>query len=201
MSISKGQPSRSGDFKPDAPSISAKKLNRMGVLIDQARPAINLGNVMTSETVGGSLFEILPTRRNGRAEHFPFRLRIDDKKLYIEAGTVNSIFPYLGLKRLNEVPPPVHTMSGEDTMSFVYITVQGEGTEEGSYTFIKDNPTITVAPSVPAQTDDACCITIGTVVKNADGSYSVSSQALRNSQWVERLKCGTNPAEYFWSSV
>ena len=124
----------------------------------------------------------------------PFKIKfkkVDNVwKFYIVPGTVNSKVPTLqGGDSLEADPRPmVNVPNNAQDVYIVCPYVEGQP-------FPKD-PDIELDTLTPDDDDDFAHIKIGAIVMD-DGKPVKLSQVVETSLWIERLKCGESPAEYF----
>lgn len=215
MGIHKDRPSRTGVFEPGSPTISANRLNQISQYLDQSRVGIHSGNVRPSETAGGTLLDIdVPRRRAASKTYHPWEIVpfTDDnnqRKFNVWPATVNNYIPKFMGTGLNADPKPAKDV--QEGMWYVWLEVKGEGSAT-LYTYPKsdgETPLIVVdQQSSKGNYDDKAYLLIGSInyvkeVKSGDTvitpeTFSIS-QFATVSVWTERIKCGTSPAEYFWS--
>lgn len=217
MSIFKDRPSKTGVFSPGQKTISANELNRLGQYIDQSRVGIHSGNVMPSETAGGTLIEI-NTNRRGRGAvtkaYHPWQIvtftdDLGNKKFYVWPATVCNYQPKFMGSELGSDPKPSKAI--QEGTWYVWCEVKGVGSST-YYEYPKNDgetPLIVVdQQGTKGNYDDKSYLFIGSIkytkeVKVGDQVTTpeslVVSQFATVSVWTERIKCGTSPAEYFWS--
>jgi hypothetical protein len=171
----------------------------MGQFIDQARPGIHIGNVMPSETAGGTIFNILQGQGRARPANLkhPYKIvKTKANQIGVLVGTTNGLVSTMGGKALTD---PTAKMTITAT-AYIYIKATGQGNDPGQY-FYPEGPTEVIqSASILQPTDDIGYIPLGQVVVE-NNKIKTIHQFVKNSLWTERLKCGVNPAAYFWSAV
>ena len=196
MSINKNRPSQTGNFTPER-SLSASRLNKMGQFIDQARPGIHIGNVMPSETAGGTIFNILQARARPAANKHPYKIvKKKNTEIGVLVGTTNSVVSTMGGKALTDDTAKLTITA----TAYIYLKASGQGTDPSGYYYPSGPTEVIQSPSVMQSTDDIGYIALGRVVV-LNNKIKTINQFVKNSLWTERLKCGTSPAEYYWSAV
>lgn len=138
-------------------------------------------------------------------------------------GTVNNIVPIwipYDDTALDAQPPPFFPkIEGgidpgglhfdEPFKYYFYLDVSGSGSSPGSFVFPDGEPQFQGSESpAPSSTDYHAYLTIG-MAENilVPGSnpprynFQITNMTACGSKWVERLKCGTSLAEYYWGVV
>jgi hypothetical protein len=138
-------------------------------------------------------------------------------------GTVNNIVPIwipYDDTPLDEIPAPFFPKveGGFDPGGlpvngvykyYFYLIVYGGGSSPEEYFFPTGNVEFVASTSpAPSSNDDTAYLTIGVVqnsyVPDSDPpqyTLTISNMTACGSKWVERLKCGTSTAEYYWGVV
>lgn len=129
----------------------------------------------------------------GNNDH-PFKIKFVKSesgwKYYVIPGTVNSKMPTLQeLGPLDNSPRPESTVPNNQLM--VYIECPYD--EEEDFPF---NPKIEADTEPPPDSDEKAYIVIGSIGME-NGRPRKYSQVIETSLWIERLKCGSEEAEYF----
>jgi hypothetical protein len=138
-------------------------------------------------------------------------------------GTVNNIVPIwvpYDDTPLDEQPPPFFPKieGGYDPGGlnfnvpfkyYFYLRVQGAGSSPGEYVFPSGNIEFSGGTSpAPSDDDDNTYMTVG-YAENvlvpgsspARYTFQIVNMTACGSKYVERLKCGTSTAEYYWGVV
>lgn len=196
MSINRSRPSQTGNFVPEK-SLSAARLNRMGQFIDQARPGIHSGNVMPSETAGGTIYNILQARARPANTKHPYKIvKKKNTEIGVLVGTTNGLVSTMDGKALTDSTAKMSVTA----TSYIYIKAKGNGNNDYGY-FYPEGPTEVIKSTTILQsTDDIGYIPLGQVVVE-NNKIKTIHQFVKNSLWTERLKCGSQSAAYFWSAV
>lgn len=106
-------------------------------------------------------------------------------------GTVNSFTPTLDGTKLDANPAP--TKSVGSTVRYIYLECQYSAGNSFPY-----DVKVKLDTSVPLDTDEFAYVAIARI--DATGTKPVKlSQPVETSLWGERLKCGTEDAEYFFA--
>ena len=111
-------------------------------------------------------------------------------KIKVESGTVNAKMPTLDGTALDAKPAPSKTISAT---GYVYLKCQYSASGSFPYTV-----TVEYGSTIPADADEFGYVSIATV-NITSGVATKTAQSIRTSLSAERLKCGTNTAEYFFS--
>ena len=217
MSINHNRSANTGNFKAGSRSISASSLNKIGQYLDQSRVGILHGSVRPTETPGGTIIEFDGGRRGGlnKTIYHPWKLipkknNAGDYEMTVWPGSVNNLVPKFMGSKLDAATKPKKKI--EAGVTYYWLEVKGQEVN-GYYTFPKEDGE---TPLVLAETnatkgayDDKAYLLLGSVnyTKKKDKTETepavaesiVVTQLATLSVWVERLKCGTSPAEYYWS--
>lgn len=218
MSIGNGRPSYTSNFKAGSKTISANTLNKIGQYIDQSRAAIHRGNVRPSETAGGTIYEVDLGRRGGgvtKTVYHPWKL-IPKKntngkyEVTVWPGSVNNYVPkFMGSKLDDATKPKKEIAAG---VTYFWLEVKGQEINN-QYVFPKEDgeTPLVIADAYASKGgyDDKAYLLLGSVRYTAKADKTPTTPAVKESivvsqlatlsVWVERLKCGTSPAEYYWS--
>lgn len=123
-------------------------------------------------------------------DDFPFNVRLSGLKFKVTTGTVNSKMPKLDGTNLDDPTPPEKTISASGQ---VYLKCK----HTAGVTF-PDTVTVEYDTSTPADSDSYGYVHIATIVVSG-GVATKTAQPVRTSLYGERLKCGADPAAYFFS--
>jgi hypothetical protein len=113
-------------------------------------------------------------------------------KYRVIPGTVNSKVPTLNDVRI-DTPEPLTPVGTIGESGFVFIECTHEDGENFPVT-----AKIEFAEALPPDTDEKCHIALASF-ELAGGRARKLGQFVETSLWAERLKCGTNTAEYYVS--
>jgi hypothetical protein len=111
-------------------------------------------------------------------------------KFKVETGTVNSFTPTLDSTKLDVLPAPSKTISAT---GYVYLKCQYSASGAFPYTV-----TVEYGSTIPADEDEFAYVNIA-AVNITSGVATKTAQSISTSLSAERLKCGTDTAEYFFS--
>lgn len=120
----------------------------------------------------------------------PFKVTLSGLKFKVVPGTVNSVMPTLDGTALDNATAPEKTISAS---GHVYLKCA-----HSAPTSFPSTITVEYASSVPADSDSYAYVDLATIDVTS-GKATKSSQPVRTSLYGERLKCGGDPAEYFFS--
>ena len=130
-------------------------------------------------------------------------------------GVVNNLVPqieedavWVKLDRVTEgIPDPpksvINVTAGE---GIIYLRCGNTETPTAKYPETSDEsvkyPRIISAggTTLPSNSNDYSYLLLATVLIDEDENVTLTPVVM-NSLWTARFKCGTNPAEYFWSTV
>ena len=157
---------------------------------------INQGvGVTSSSGPGGIAFEVLPSPVGSAAHPFLVKLVKVSGAWHFKVvpGTINSLVPTLDGTALDTDPAPTKSLGS--VSGYVYL--------ECKYTSGQPFPVaadlkVQYDTAVPADSDTMSYVALAYL----DFSGAVpkkTAQYVLTSLWGERLKCGTNPAEYFYT--
>lgn len=123
------------------------------------------------------------------ADH-PLKVRLSGLKFKVTAGTVNSKMPTLDGTALDAGTAPEKTISAT---GHVYLKCK-----HTAGVAFPDTVTVEYATTVPADDDTYGYVDIATITVTS-GVAKKTAQVVSTSLYGDRLKCGTNPAAYFFS--
>lgn len=128
----------------------------------------------------------------------PFRITVrnTDGTIFakVRAGTVNNIVPTISSTRLDAVPAPEVTLTGDGTHRIYARVAVG-----ASPVFFPDTAIITTSTTDQTDTDEYGYLLLGTVVVS-NGAVVGVNQYVYASQVVVRAKPGSGTAIYLWTS-
>lgn len=134
---------------------------------------------------------VAPEQMGERLHPFYVSLFYDSGiKFRVEPGTINSFMPTLDGTKLDAKPAPSKSISAT---GYVYLKCQHSDSYSFPYTV-----TVEYGSTIPFDENEFAYINIATV-NITDGKSSKTAQSVRTSLYGERLKCGLNTAEYFFS--
>lgn len=108
-------------------------------------------------------------------------------------GTVNSLVPILGSSTLDSLPSPTGSIGSVSG----YVYLECKYTEGEAFPVAADLK-VQYDTAVPADTDTMSHVALAYI--DYTGTFPrKTAQFVRTSLWGERLKCGDNPAEYFYT--
>jgi len=142
------------------------------------------------ETADGVSLSINPAEP-ADTDH-PFKVRLSGLKFKVTAGTVNSKMPTLDGTALDAGTAPEKTIS---STGHVYLKCA-----HSSGAAFPNTVTVEYASSVPADDDTYGYVDIATITVTS-GAAKKTSQAISTSLYGDRLKCGSDPAAYYFSRV
>lgn len=122
----------------------------------------------------------------------PFKVKLSGLKFKVTAGTVNSKMPTLDGTALDAGTAPEKTISAT---GHVYLKCK-----HTSGVNFPDTVTVEYATTVPADDDTYGYVDIATITVTS-GVAKKTSQAISTSLSGDRLKCGSDPAAYYFSRV
>jgi hypothetical protein len=134
---------------------------------------------------------------------FPFKVISSksgsDYLVRVIPGTINNIEPTMNTPpvQLSAVPPPTLNIGYSASPQTVYIYLQMPVGASGTPPPFPDNPIVIHDTAAQTSDDNTAYLLLASV----DNSTGAVSQYVSGSQWGDRLKCGSNPAEYFFSMV
>jgi hypothetical protein len=191
-----------GSFAEGEP-LSARALNRMAAGIDKAQTVFSQGiqfqtnnggvaynDVFSTPTVVGTLppFTVYLTKSE------------DADAVGVTVGTVNNVIPYInGVLMTDPTYPPILLPTGDG----LYQIVVKCKADPSPASFPKLDSEIKVETYPTTNTDDYGFIALANIIiTTVDGKKQITvNQLVGGSQWGDRLKCGSNTAEYFFSMV
>lgn len=125
------------------------------------------------------------------ADH-PFKVRLSGLKFKVTPGTVNSKMPTLDGTALDAGTAPEKTISAT---GHVYLKCK-----HTAGVAFPDTVTVEYATTVPTDDDTYGYVDIATITVTS-GVAKKTSQAISTSLYGDRLKCGSDPAAYYFSRV
>lgn len=108
-------------------------------------------------------------------------------------GTVNSLVPTLDGTALDSTPAPTKSLGGAPG----YVYLECKYTSGQSFPVAADLK-VKYETTVPADTDTMSHVALA-YIEYGGATPKKTAQYVLTSLWGERLKCGTNPAEYFYT--
>jgi len=120
----------------------------------------------------------------------PFKVTLSGLKFKVVSGTVNSSTPTLDGTRLDAATAPEKTISAS---GHVYLKCQYSSSGSFPYTVV-----VEYATTVPFDDDEFAYVDLA-AISVSSGKATKTSQPVRTSLYGERLKCGSETAEYFFS--
>lgn len=120
----------------------------------------------------------------------PFKVKLSGLKFKVTAGTVNSKMPTLDGTNLDAATPPEKTISASG-----HVYLKCKHTAGVSF---PDTITVEYDTSTPTDSDSYAYVHIATITVTS-GVGKKTAQVVETSLYGDRLKCGTDPAAYFFS--
>lgn len=108
-------------------------------------------------------------------------------------GTINSLVPTLDTIPLDAATPPTKTLGGASG----YVYIECKYTSGQAFPVAADLK-VNYDTTVPADTDTMAHVNLAYIDFSAANPRKTAQYVL-TSLYGERLKCGTNPAEYFFT--
>ncbi len=115
----------------------------------------------------------------------------------VTPGTINSIEPTLGGTVLSASPPPTVNIGSASSYTPEYIYLKMPVAASGTPPAWPDGPIIDNQSSLQTSDDTVAYLLLAVVDKSTGGV----TQYVSGSQYGERLKCGANPAAYYFGIV
>jgi hypothetical protein len=182
------------------------------------------GYTFTASSQGTTINAIKPwepwLQASSQVETCPFT--IEDKsvsttyKFSAVPGMVNSVIPQIGIaadptKRLDVLPAPTTTFNFDPTTGYSYIYLKVSADYSGSPTvYPVTTPTDILYPRIiststqQAATDDSAFFLLAVAYQDPAATPPkpiTITQLTCGSQWSDRLKIGTNTANYYFARV
>ena len=123
------------------------------------------------------------------ADH-PFKVKLSGLKFKVVPGTVNSKMPKMDGTNLDAATPPEKTISASGHVYLKCKHTSGVG--------FPDTVTVEYDTSTPTDDDTYGYVQIATITVTS-GVAKKTAQVVETSLYVDRLKCGTDPAAYFFA--
>ena len=120
----------------------------------------------------------------------PFKVKVSGLKFKVTAGTVNSKMPTLDGTALDAGTAPEKTISATG-----HVYLKCKHTAGVSF---PDTITVEYGASVPSDTDTYAYVDVATITVTS-GAGRKTAQVVETSLYGDRLKCGTDPAAYFFA--
>lgn len=183
--------------------VTASALNKMGVGLDMNRTMMSQG-IEFMNSAGGVAFntpqEVIDIS-NSAPPFFVYLVKEEDADaVRVITGTVNNVIPYInGVLMTDPTYPPILLPTGDG----LYQIVVKCKADPSPASFPKLDSEIKVETYPTTNTDDYGFIALANIIiTTVDGKKQITvNQLVGGSQWGDRLKCGSNTAEYFFSMV
>jgi hypothetical protein len=111
----------------------------------------------------------------------------------VTPGTINSLVPFLETSPLDANPAPTKALGSASG----YVYIECKYTSGQSFPVPADLK-VMYDTTVPAGTDTMAHVNLA-YIDFSGTNPKKTAQYVSTSLWGERLKCGTNPAEYFFT--
>jgi hypothetical protein len=119
----------------------------------------------------------------------------------IVPGMVNDVIPLINGVLMTD---PAHTPLPMPAAAGLYVVAVQCNADPAPASFPKIDSEIVIEPYPTTNTDTEAYLPLAILTITAapgGGLNVVVNQSVGGSQWGDRLKCGSNPAEYFFSMV
>ena len=155
---------------------------------------INPGVGYTYESnKGGVSLNILPSRGAPLHPFYVSLLKVSGAWHFkVVPGTINSLVPFLETSPLDANPAPTKALGSASG----YVYIECKYTSGQSFPVPADLK-VMYDTTVPTDTDTMAHVNLA-YIDFSGTNPKKTSQNVSTSLWGERLKCGSNPAEYFF---
>ena len=155
---------------------------------------INPGvGLIHSSASGGIAFEVLPAPGPPAHPFFVTLLKVSGAWHFkVTPGTINSLVPFLETSPLDANPAPTKALGSAS--GYVYIECKYTA---GAAFPVPADLKVMYDTTVPTDSDTMSHVALA-YIDFSGTNPKKTAQYVSTSLWGERLKCGSNPAEYFF---